>query len=551
MQDTTVTAAPPKAGRREWIGLAVLALPTLLIALDIGVLFLALPHLSADLGTSGTEQLWISDIYGFMLAGFLLTMGSLGDRIGRRKLLMIGAAAFTVASVVAAYSTTPEMLIAARALLGVAGATLGPSTLALISNMFLDGRQRGIAISLWATCQFGGSALGPVIGGLMLGHFWWGSVFLLGVPVMAILLVAGPMLLPEYRDGNAGRIDFASVLLSLATILPIIYGIKEVAAGDAETPSVAFAAIAVGLAVGVVFVRRQLRLDDPLVDLRLFRKRSFRVVLTGMMLGSGAFAGASFMTSQYVQSVVGLSPTEAGLAQAPTGLGIAAGVLLAPVVTRWLKPSTAIVSGLLCSLVSLLVLTQLGSDRGLFLVVLFVALVGLGIGPLFALGTGIVVSSAPVEKAGAAASMSETSNVFGSTLGLAVLGTVGAAVYRNQVDSSVPDGLPGETVDAVRETIGGAVAAVEGLPSAVAGDTLDAARDAFTSGMNVVAAVSAAVVVLIAALTAVVLRQKDDGDAAPATPAQDDGTPAAPENQESATPDDTDRTARAAQETHA
>lgn len=180
----TTTGTPPltRAGRREWTGLAVLALPTLLIALDIGALFLALPHLSADLDASGTQQLWITDSYGFMLAGFLITMGTLGDRIGRRKLLLIGAAAFGVASVLAAYSTSAEMLIATRALLGVAGATLGPSTLALISTMFRDERQRGVAISLWATCQFGGAALGPVIGGVMLEHFWWGSVFLLGCP---------------------------------------------------------------------------------------------------------------------------------------------------------------------------------------------------------------------------------------------------------------------------------------------------------------------------------------------------------------------------------
>jgi len=277
MHDVTSTAPGLRAGRREWIGLAVLALPTLLVALDIGALFLALPHLSSDLQATSAQQLWITDSYGFMLAGFLITMGTLGDRIGRRRLLLIGAVAFTVASVLAAYSTSAEMLIVSRGLLGVAGATLSPSTLALISNMFRDDRQRGMAISLWATCQFGGAALGPVIGGLMLASFWWGSVFLLGVPVMVLLLICAPALLPEYRNPEAGRVDLASVALSLAAIVPAVYGIKELAASDADTPAVAIGAVVGGVIVGVVFARRQLTLADPLLDLRLFDQPAIRV----------------------------------------------------------------------------------------------------------------------------------------------------------------------------------------------------------------------------------------------------------------------------------
>ncbi len=219
--DTTTRVEPPvRAGRREWIGLAELALPTLLLALDISVLFLALPELSADLGADRTEQLWITDIYGFMVAGLLVTMGTLGDRIGRRRLLLAGAAAFAAASVLAAYASSPEMLIAARALLGVAGATLGPSTLALISSLFADPAQRGQAIALWFSCFLAGGALGPLVGGVLLELFWWGSVVLVGVPVMALLLVLGPRLLPEDRAPDAGRLDPASVALALAAMLP-------------------------------------------------------------------------------------------------------------------------------------------------------------------------------------------------------------------------------------------------------------------------------------------------------------------------------------------
>jgi DHA2 family multidrug resistance protein-like MFS transporter len=220
---------PEKAGRREWIALAVLALPTLLVSIDVYVLLLALPHLTADLGASSIEQLWITDIHGFLLAGFLITMGTLGDRIGRKKLLLIGAAGFGVASVVAACSTSPAMLIAARAGLGVAGAILAPSTISLIRTLFRDPKQMGLAIGLWGMCFSAGAVIGPVVGGAMLSQFWWGSVFLLGVPTMVLLLVVGPVLLPEYRDPNAGKLDLTSVALSLAAVMPTIYGLKELA----------------------------------------------------------------------------------------------------------------------------------------------------------------------------------------------------------------------------------------------------------------------------------------------------------------------------------
>ncbi|MFJ9829557.1 MFS transporter [Streptomyces sp. NPDC101160] len=524
---TNMPAPALRAGRKEWIGLAVLALPTLLIALDIGVLFLALPHLSEDLGTSATEQLWITDIYGFMLAGFLITMGNLGDRIGRRRLLMIGGAAFGVASVVAAYAHSPWTLIAARALLGVAGATLNPSTLALISNMFRDDRQRGLAISLWAACQFGGAAVGPAIGGLMLKHFWWGSVFLLGVPVMVVLLVAAPRFLPEFRNENTGRLDLASVALSLAALLPLVYGVKELAAGDAN-PSVAFLALAVGAVSGLAFVRRQRRLDDPLVDLRLFTRPAFTIALAAMALASASFAGTSFLTSQYIQSVAGLTPAEAGLWQAPTGGGIAAGVLLSPLFVRWVKPLTAMVGGLVLSAGALLTLALVGSGAGAAVVSGAIALVAFGVGPLFALGTGFVVGSVPVEKAGSAASLSESSNVLGSTLGLALLGTLGTAVYRGLVGDGLPAGLSRPLADAAGETLAGAAGAADAVPAELGARVLDAARDAFTTGLNTVAGVTAVVMALVAIVLGTALRQRpapaeEGGSAQPeAAPVLDD-----------------------------
>src|SRR5918992_1473892 len=300
----------PKAGRREWVGLAVLALPCLLITMDLTVLYLAVPKLSADLEPTSSQLLWILDIYGFLLAGFLVTMGTLGDRIGRRRLLLIGAVAFGVASVVAAFSRSAEMLIATRAVLGVAGATLAPSTLSLIRNMFADPNQRALAIGVWATSFAAGAAIGPLAGGLLLEYFWWGSVFLVAVPVMALLLVLGPLLLPEFRDPEAGRLDLLSAGMSLAAVLAVIYGLKQIAQDGLEWLSLA--SIVGGLAVGYAFVRRQGRLADPLIDLRLFRRPTFSASLAVYTLGILVFFATFFFIYQYFQLVLGLSPLVAG-----------------------------------------------------------------------------------------------------------------------------------------------------------------------------------------------------------------------------------------------
>ncbi|MCG5449736.1 MULTISPECIES: MFS transporter [Micromonospora] len=518
MDNSTSAPANDLAGRKEWIGLAVLALPAMLVAMDIGALFLALPHLSADLGVTSVEQLWIIDIYGFLLAGFLLTMGTLGDRVGRRRLLMIGAVAFTVASVLAAYANSGTTLIIARALLGIAGATLSPSTLALITNMFRNEKQRGVAISIWASALFGGTAIGPIVGGVMVEHFWWGSVFLLGVPFMIVLLATGFVLLPEYRDPNAGKFDLFSVVLSLGAILPVVYGVKEFAASDSDNPAVAGGAILFGLVVGWIFIRRQSRLEHPLIDLTMFRNAAFSGTLVTMMFASAALAGVSLMSTQYIQSVEGLSPGASGLWQAPTGLGIAIGSMATPMLMKTLKPATAIMIGLGISLVAMLVLTQAGSSGWLIAIVVAVALVALGTGPLFTQGTGMVVSSVAPEKAGSAASLSETSNVFGSTLGLALLGSIGAAVYRDRMADAPLTDVPPEVADVSRENVAAATAASDSLPGNLATALSDVAGEAFTTAMNVVAGVEALLVIALIVLVAVTLRNKPAAQASGSDP---------------------------------
>ncbi|MCA2229400.1 MFS transporter [Nonomuraea sp. NEAU-L178] len=483
---------------RAWLGLLVLVLPTLLVAMDMTALLLALPQLSAGLGATNVEQLWISDSYGFMVAGLVITMGTLGDRIGRRRLLMIGGAAFAVLSVVAAFSVSPLMLIVARALLGVAGATLMPSTLALITNMFDDRRQRGQAIAIWATCQFTGGALGPVLAGFLLQHFWWGSVFMVAVPAMALLLLAGPVLLPEFRTERAGRLDLAGVGLSLVAVLLMVYGIKQLPVES--VPVVPAVALVVGAAIGVLFVRRQLRLETPLLDLRLLRNRPFTAVLVALVFAGIAMAGTGLLVTQYLQSVLGFSPVASALLFAPMGLGTAVGTMAAPALARRMRQPTAIAGGLVGSALGGLLLVGVGGASALPLVMIGITVLALGTGPLFALGTGLVVGAVPPERAGSAASMSETSNYFGGSLGFALLGVVAGVVYRARMDGT-------------SDSLAGAVAASRHLPAGQGAELLHTAREAFTAALHVTGVIAA---VIFAGLAVLILAMRPAARTTPA-----------------------------------
>jgi MFS transporter, DHA2 family, multidrug resistance protein len=506
-QDTDATAsAPPLAGRREWIGLAVLALACLLYAMDLTVLHLAVPSLSADLQPSSSELLWITDIYGFMVAGFLVTMGTLGDRIGRRRLLLLGAGAFGVVSVLAALSTSAEMLIASRALLGIAGATLAPSTLSLIFSMFQDPRQRTTAIGIWITSFSAGGAIGPVLGGFLLEHFWWGSVFLLALPVMALLLVLGPRVLPEYRDPNASRLDLVSAAMSLVAVLAAVFGLKQIAQNGVGP--LAVSAVVVGLVVGVLFVRRQLTLADPMIDLRLFRSRAFNASLATNLLGIFIVVGYFLFVAQYLQLVLGLSPLEAGLWSLPSAFGFIVGSNLAPRILRRVRPAYVIGTGLGLGAIGLGVLTRIGGSHDADLAILAGAslLISLGLAPVFTATTDLVVSSAPPERAGAASGISETGAELGGALGIAILGSIGVAVYRGQLADTLPAGIPSQAAAIARDTLGGAVGVATRLPGDAGQELLEAAREAFIQGMQLTVSLSAVVAVCVAVLATVLLR---------------------------------------------
>jgi DHA2 family multidrug resistance protein-like MFS transporter len=469
------------------------------------VLNLAVPELSADLQPSSAQLLWIVDIYGFLVAGLLVTMGTLGDRIGRRRLLLGGAAAFGVASVLAAWSTSAEQLILARALLGVGGATVAPSTLSLIRNMFLDPRQRTVAISVWITSFSVGGAIGPLAGGVLLEWFWWGAVFLLAVPVMALLLVLGPILLPEFRDPDAGRLDLVSAALSVAAVLAVIYGLKQLAQDGLGWPPALF--ILAGLAVGVRFVRRQQRLAEPLLDLRLFHNPAFSASLTTNLLSFFVGFGALLFIAQYLQLVLGLSPLAAGLWMLPSSAGFILGSMLTPLLASRVRPALVMAAGMALAAVGLGLFTQLDATAGLVVLVTGSVVFSLALAPVDTLATDLAVGAAPPERAGAASALAETSAEFGGALGIAILGVIGTAVYRGQMADALPGGVPGQAAVAARDTLGGAVAAASQLPDQLGQALLLAARQAFTQGLRLAFAVSATAAISVAILAAVLLRR--------------------------------------------
>ncbi|WP_454085938.1 MFS transporter [Georgenia sp. Marseille-Q6866] len=480
-------------------------LPVLLVAVDNTVLAFAVPSISESLRPGGTELLWIVDVYPLVLAGLLVPMGSLGDRVGRRRLLLIGATGFAVVSAVAAFAPTASLLIAARAALGFFGAMLMPATLSLIRNIFTDPVQRRTAIAIWAAGFSGGAALGPIVGGFLLEHYWWGSVFLLAVPVLVPLLVLGPVLVPESRDPEPGPVDPVSIALSLGAMVPLVYGIKRIAENGPTTTAVL--AIVVALALGYAFVRRQLRRPVPLLDVRLFANPVFSGSVAANLLSVFSMVGFLFFVSQHLQLVSGRTPMEAGLVLVP-GLVVTVVAGLAVVrVVQHVRPARVVAGGLLLNAVGyglVLVSGSAGSDAGLLGAFM---ILGAGVGAAETISNDLILSSVPAAKAGAASAVSETAYELGAVLGTAVLGSILTAVYRTNV--VVPDGVTGDDARAAGETLGGATEVASGLPDSVAQTLLESARHAFDSGVVITSSIGVVLMVVAAVIALRALRSAE------------------------------------------
>jgi MFS transporter, DHA2 family, multidrug resistance protein len=501
-----MTTTENRAGVREWIGLAVLVLPCLVVSMGSNVLHLALPEISETLRPTNSQLLWIVDGYVFLLAGSLMTMGALADRIGRRRLLLLGGGAYGVLSLVAALATTAEMLIAARTLLGIAGATLMPSTLSLIRSMFVDDRQRNTALGVWTASFALGGVIGPVVGGLLLGAYWWGSVFLVATPVMLLLVVLGPRLLPEFRDADASPVDLSSAALSVASVLLIVYGITRLAESGAG-PQV-LAALVVGSGLGAVFLARQRR--RPTFGLELFGRRTFSLPVATNAIAFFVLYGMQFLLAQYLQLVLGLSPLEAGLWTIPSALGYLLGSVLAPRVANGLRPGAGLGAGLLVSAVGFALLIPVPRGGGLPLYVVASVVLSVGLAPVYVIATGMAVSAAPERHAGRAAALLETCTNLGGALGIAVLGSIAGLVFRARMSQIPPAAVPIGAWQAAGGTIGRAVDVARDLPGAGAGALLDAAHAAFGAAFQATQLLGAAMLVAVA-IAAVVLLPSRSG----------------------------------------
>ncbi|WP_017584450.1 MFS transporter [Nocardiopsis valliformis] len=493
--------------RRRWLALGVLVVPVLLTSMDISILYMAVPAITADLAPTAGQMLWILDAYGFLLAGLLITAGNIGDRIGRRRLLLIGSVLFGAASLAAALSPTPEALIAARALMGVGGATLMPSTLALIRNIFTDPAERTRAIGLWTAGFAGGAALGPIVGGGLLEFFGWGSVFLINVPIILALLVAGVLVLPEYRAERPDPLDTLSVLLSFTAVLPLVWAIKTTAEELALSPA-GGAALLFGLLTGAVFVLRQRRLAVPLVDVSLFANRRFTGAVLAGALMMFSLVAMMLHTAQFLQLVEGFSPLGAAFLLLPVLAAVAVTSTLSATAARLWSYRTVFVGGALTSASGMLVLGFTPAAPPIWWVLLGSALVGMGVGPVVALAVDVVVAAVSPDRAGAASAVSETANEFGAAMGIAVLGTVSAAAYRAGIQAQLPDGVPAERAEAISSSLGAALAVAEHLPTGAAESLAASAREAFVSGMAATGMVGAALLLALGLGLIVLLRQK-------------------------------------------
>lgn len=437
-----MTTTPPPSAARRWSLLGTVATGLLLITLDNSILYTALPTLTAELGASASQSLWIINAYPLVMAGLLLGAGSLGDRVGHRRLFLVGLTVFGLASLGAAFAPSPVALVAARALLAVGAASMMPATLALIRLTFHDERERNLAVAVWGSIAVVGAALGPVVGGLLLSQFWWGSVFLVNVPVVAVALVGGVVLAPRDAPDPSTRWDLLSSVQVMVGLVGLVVAVKEVATVD-RSAVVVLVALVVSAAGLVAFVRRQRRLTYPLLDVAIFANPRFSAGVVAAAAALFTIAGVQLVTTQRFQLVEGLTPLEAGLLVACLAVGTLPTAALAGARGHRIGLLPLVSGGLAVAGVGALVCLAV-ADRGVLWLGGGLLLVGAGLGAVMALASATIINNAPARRAGMASSVEEVSYELGSLTAVAVLGSLLTAVAGGSTGAALTEAAPAD-----------------------------------------------------------------------------------------------------------
>jgi MFS transporter, DHA2 family, multidrug resistance protein len=502
------SGATVTGGANRWAVLVVLCVSLLLVALDATVLHVAVPAVTEDLRPGAIQLLWIVDAYPLVCASLLILFGTLGDRVGRRRILLIGYGLFGAASAVAAFAGGPEILIGARALLGIGGAMIMPATLSILRAVFPDRRERAMAIGAWSAVAAVGAAIGPVLGGFLVENFWWGSVFLINVPLVVLLLPVAYWLLPESRGIANGPWDVLGALMAAAGVLGVVFGVKRIGAGDGLLSAEALAPPAVGLLLLVLFVRRQQRRAHPLIDMRMFARPTFTTAVGCIVLAMLALVGLELIAVQYLQLVLGLSPLKTGLRLLPlTFAAITAGIAGSCTLRR-MGPRRMVSQGFVLTAAAVLCLVAMGDHDRPWLLTFAFALLGFGLQATLFGAYESMLSDAPADRAGGAAAIGETSYQLGAGMGIALLGSVMNAAYGPAL-ANVP-GISGSASGQASNSLGEAYQVAARL-GGHAGETLrNAARGAFVHGLHVTLLVSAGLL-LLGALAALRLPRRMEG----------------------------------------